>query len=40
MFEGLGVSWAVLVRAGHAWNAFWVRLGASWVRLAGILGPS
>ena len=40
MFEGLGVSGAVLVRAGRAWNASGVRLRASWVRLAGILGSS
>ena len=40
MFEGLGVSGAVLVRAGRAWNASGVRLRASWVRLAGVLGPS
>ena len=49
MFEGLGVSGAVLVRAGRAWNVFWVRLGyvlqvswghlaASWEGLGGILG--
>ena len=40
MFEGFGASGAVLVRHGCAWNASWVRLRASGVRLGGVLGPS
>ena len=37
MFEGLGVSGAVLVRPRRAWNAFGVHLRASEVRLGGCL---
>ena len=35
---GLEVSWAVLVRAGRAWNAFWVGLRPFEVHLGGVLG--
>ena len=38
MFECFGMSGAVSMRAGHAGNAFWVCLGASGVRLGGVLG--
>ena len=40
MFEGFGASGAVLVCHGCAWNASWVRLRTSEVRLGGVLGPS
>ena len=40
MFEGFGVSGAVLVRLGRAWNASWVPLKASELRLGGVLGAS
>ena len=40
MFEGLGQLRILLMRPGCTWNAFWVLLRASEVRLGGVLGPS
>ena len=40
MFEGFGMSGAILVRPGRVWNAPWLRFRASGERLGGVLGPS
>ena len=40
MFEGFGMSGAILVRPGHVWNASWLRFRASGEHLGGVLGPS
>ena len=36
MFEGLGMSGAILVRPGRVWNAPWLRFRASGERLGGL----
>ena len=40
MFEGFGMSGAILVRPGGVWNAPWLRFRAYGERLGGVLGPS
>ena len=40
VFEGFGMSGAILVRPGRVWNAPWLRFRASGERLGGVLGPS
>ena len=40
MFEGFELFGVFLACLGCTWNAFWVRLRASEVRLGGVLGPS
>ena len=40
MFEGFGMSGAILVRPGRVWNAPWLRFRASGEHLGGVLGPS
>ena len=39
MFEGFGMSGAILVRPGRVRNASWLRFRASGEYLGGVLGP-